>query len=414
MNICIIGAGITGLTIGRLLSKRHNVVIYEKESQIGGIARTKNVNGIAYHTVGGHCFNSKNRLVLDFVFNEILPKDNWHEVKRIAKIYFKGHYISYPIEFSIREIAKFDIDLAYNILKDIFASDDINDKNVTNLADWFRVNFGKTLAESYFIPYNEKIWGTDLSKISTLWVNGKLPIPNKREIFSSIIEHKEDNMPHNRFFYPNSNNQNTFIESLAKGLKIVTDFPVTSIKKLEKKWVINNRYKYDIVISTMPLNELPFIVEEAPSEVKRYANMLKYRRVTTVLWKSKPITFTWTYYPSKDTIFHRHIHIGNFFTPKQNYTITEAMGAVSFEEMLEHGKKFDYLIEPLDYHLSEHAYVVYDENYTVATNAIKEYLKKIGLFTAGRFGEWTYYNMDNCIETAFRLVEKIDMSCLIR
>ena len=88
MKICIIGAGITGLTAGKLLSKNHEVTIYEKESSIGGIARTKSVNGITYHTVGGHCLNSKNKAVMDFIFDDILTKENWHHVERDAKINF--------------------------------------------------------------------------------------------------------------------------------------------------------------------------------------------------------------------------------------------------------------------------------------------------------------------------------------
>ena len=39
------------------------------------------VNGVTYHTVGGHCFNSKYEDVMSFVFN-LLPQKEWHKVKR--------------------------------------------------------------------------------------------------------------------------------------------------------------------------------------------------------------------------------------------------------------------------------------------------------------------------------------------
>lgn len=405
MKICIIGAGITGLTAGKLLSKNHEVTIYEKESSIGGIARTKSVNGITYHTVGGHCLNSKNKAVMDFIFDDILTKENWHHVKRDAKINFHNQFVSYPIEFSIKEIAKFDEDLAFNITKDFMSSEDTE---TDNLADWFKEKFGETLAKEYFIPYNRKIWQMEPSKMSHSWIDGKLPLPNKKEFFKALIEDNEDTMPHSTFFYPNSNNQNTFIEALGGGLNIVTNFEVTSIEKVESKWIINDKYEYDLVINTMPLNILPFVIKGTSDEIINEAKKLKYNKVTNILWKTKSIKYTWSYYPSENTIFHRHIHIGNFFDPKVNYTITEAMGEHSYDEMVEYGKKFDYLIEPLDYNLSNYAYVVYDQNYSEATNKIKDYLDEIGINTIGRFGEWEYYNMDICMESAFKLVKKIN------
>ena len=405
MEICIIGAGISGLAAGRFLSKNHNVTIYEKESEIGGIAKTKDVDGTAYHMVGGHCLNSKNKTVIDFIFNNVLSKDKWHHVKREAKINLCNNFISYPIEYSVKEIAKFDENLAFNITKDFMSS---KDRKVDNLADWFEEKFGKTLAREYFIPYNKKIWQMDPSQMSHSWIEGKLPLPNKKEFFKALIEENKDTMPHSTFFYPNTNNQNTFIEALGSGLRIITEFTVKDINKIKDKWIINNEYEYDIVINTMPLNILPTVIKNTPSNILKDAKKLKYNKLTNVLWKTKPVNFTWSYYPSSETIFHRHIHIGNFFSPQKNYTITESIGEHSFEEMVYHGRKFDYLLEPLDYNVSDYAYVVYDQNYSKTTGNIKKYLDEIGMHTIGRFGEWEYYNMDVCIESAMKLANKIN------
>ncbi|MCS6954958.1 MAG: NAD(P)-binding protein [Candidatus Calescibacterium sp.] len=404
MKVAIIGAGISGLTIGRILSKVYDVTIFEKKSEIGGIARAKDVNGIAYHTVGGHCLNSKNKFIMDYIFDEILPLENWHKVERNAKIFFHKRFISYPIEFHIREIAEFDIDLAYKITTEIFSS---TEKDVSNLEEWFIVNFGETLAKEYLIPYNKKIWAMDLKDLDFIWIYGKLPMPSKKDIFESLISKKYDSMPHRFFYYPNTNTQNTFIESLGKGLNIVLNYAVRSIESINGKWVINGEYKFDILISTMPLNLLPLIIAGTPNEIVSEAQKLKYNIVTNALWKSEPIAHTWTYYPSEDTIFHRHIHIGNFFNPKQNYTITESIGFRSYEEVYKEGKKFDYLIDMVDYNVSEHAYVVYDKNYVVSVNKIKKYLETLGIYTLGRFGEWSYYNMDVCMERAIDLSKVI-------
>lgn len=405
MKICIIGAGVSGLAIGRLLNKQHEVFIYEEAERLGGIAKTKKVNDISYHMIGGHCFNSKNKEVMDFVFNEVMSKDNWHKVKRKSKIFFQDHLISYPIEYSIKEINKFDQNLAFSITNDFFNADE---KKCENLADFFKSNFGETLANEYFIPYNRKIWLKEPSEISFEWVKDKIPLPNKRDFFKSIISSNSDSMPHNEFYYPNTNDQNDFLRNLGINLDIKYNTKVISIKYSENKWIINNEQEFDLVINTAPLNILPFLINNCPDNVKEAALKLKYNKISNVLWKSKKTDLTWTYFPSNDTLFHRHIHIGNFFNPSQNYTITEAMGEHSFEELCSEGRKFSHLIEPLDYNISNHAYVVFDHHYNESRKIIFNYLEKIGIYTLGRFGEWEYYNMDICIEKALGLYSQIN------
>lgn len=407
MKIGILGAGITGLSIARLLNKTFNVEVLESKENPGGIARTKTIENVAYHLVGGHCFNSKFPDVMDFVFNEILPKNEWHKVKRNSVIRFKGHEINYPIEFSTRQIFNFNKDLALRITSDFLGSND--DLLYANLEDWFRKKFGNTLAEEYFIPYNTKIWNNEPKNMSHSWVEDKLPIPDKYSFFESLIENTKDKMAHAEFYYPNSNNQNSFIDSMAKSLDIKYNITVNKItfEEKRKQWVVNNNKYYDILISTLPLNILPPLIENITSEILEAASKLKYNSVSNVIWESKPTDKTWTYLPGNQTIFHRYIHIGNFHKPHSCYTISESIGKKTFEEMIEDGRQDPFLIKPFDHNISEHAYVVFDENYNDSTFRIKKYLEKIGLYSIGRFGEWQYYNMDVCIKSSIELSKKL-------
>jgi len=400
MKIAVIGAGISGLSVARMLAQKHDVEVLETENVIGGIAKTKQVNGITFHKTGGHCFNSKYQEVLDFVFS-IYPVEKWNKIERIAKIFFKERLVSYPIEFSLKEIFDFDQELVYRIIEDLFIE---NKLKPNNLEDWFIKKFGRTLAEEYFIPYNQKIWGKPPSSMSYEWVHDKLPIPNKREIISALLKDTKDDMPHAYFYYPKTNNQQDFISALATDINIRFSFNVKRIERVDNAWLINGTRWYDAVISTIPLNILPKLICGVSSDVLYACDRLKYNKVTTMLWEAETTNNTWTYFPSKDTIFHRHIHIGNFFRPKTNHIITEAMGDISEERMVEEGKKFKHLIKPLSYHSSEHAYVIYDENYASSKKIILDYLCGIGLHTLGRFGEWEYFNMDLCIKSAIEVV----------
>jgi protoporphyrinogen oxidase len=124
MKIGILGAGISGLSVARLLRNDFEVEILGKNNFPRGIARTKDVNGIPYHLVGGHCFNSKYPEVLDFVFNEVLPFNKWRKIKRKSKIQFCQQEIDYPIEFVIKQIYSFDKDIAIEIITDFLNSRD--------------------------------------------------------------------------------------------------------------------------------------------------------------------------------------------------------------------------------------------------------------------------------------------------
>jgi len=408
MKIGILGAGISGLAIGRMLNDFFDVQILEKDCIHGGIARTRDIDGIAYHLTGGHCFNSKHNEVLDFVFNKVLSKEDWNKIERKAMIKFKSSEISYPIEFSVKEIYSLDKELAINIVDDFLNCKD--DGCYQNLEDWFRKKFGNTLSEEYFIPYNRKIWNKDPKNMSPLWVEGKLPIPNKESFIESLLTLATDKMPHSSFYYPKSNNQNTFIDALASNLDIIYNTRINTIEKdgpNSSQWIINDKFKYDLIINTVPLDILPNLIKNCPKDVLHAATMLEYNKVTTMLWETKATKNTWTYDPDESSLFHRYIHIGNFFDPVKNVCITEAIGEISYEEMFLNGKKDPFLIKPLDYNVSNHAYVVYNKYYLESKNIILQYLNDTGIRTLGRFGEWEYYNMDVCIKNALILSDKI-------
>jgi protoporphyrinogen oxidase len=55
MKIAVLGAGVSGLTAARLLSEKgHNVTVYEKTDNPGGLAKTRFVKSYLYDPHGGH------------------------------------------------------------------------------------------------------------------------------------------------------------------------------------------------------------------------------------------------------------------------------------------------------------------------------------------------------------------------
>lgn len=409
MKVAVIGAGISGLAFAKYASTKKNtpvkVKVFERGAKIGGIAKVKMVaDNIPFHMVGGHCFNSKHQSVKDFVFNHVLPVDQWRKIDRHATILFKGNRVNYPIEYSVREIFKFNPELALFIVSDFFKADKTAG---SNLEEWFENNFGYTLAHEYFIPYNRKIWGVDPSSMTSDWVIDKLPVPNEMEIMKGLVDHNKDTMPHSSFYYPLSGTQNTFIDALSEDIDIILNSEIDSVsKRFDGTYVINGEI-FDHVVYTGALDQIGDSFSINSPVVIDSLDKLRYNKVTTAIWKSKETEDTWTYIPDSQCVFHRMIHIGNFIGSNQNYTITEAVGEVSYERILESGKGLDQLIELVDYNVSGRAYVIFDRNIKVSKKVIFEYFQGENIHLLGRFGEWDYYNMDICIERAMKLFDSL-------
>lgn len=238
------------------------------------------------------------------------------------------------------------------------------------------------------------------------WVKDKLPLPDKKSFFAGLVSEMRDAMPHSYFYYPNSNNQNTFLDALRGDTTIQFETPVESIARIGGKWVVNGELSYDILISTAPLDEIPAKMQGF-EEFAELAKGLTYNRVTTMLWRTTGTEDTWTYVPSPDIIFHRYIHVGSFLDPVKPFSITEAVGVRTREEMILAGKADPFLVEPLSYNVSQHAYVVFDANYRRLVVGLRDGLQRDEFHLLGRFGEWEYYNMDICIKKAMNLAETL-------
>lgn len=405
MKVAVIGAGVSGLSFAKYAFVNGvKVKVFDKDSKVGGIARVKDVGGCPYHMVGGHCFNSKHKDVLDFVFGHVLPLDSWRKVQRRASILFDGCHIPYPIEYSMKDIYNQKPEKALEYIEDYFKA---TRGKVENLADWFSENFGVSLARDYFIPYNKKIWGRNPASMSPDWVVDKLPQPDMRSFISGLIGSASDNMPHSSFYYPKSGTQNTFIDALAKNLDISLGVHIEKVIRNSDGTFTVAGECFDKVVYTGGLNKVSNVFDVESPDVLKAVNSLEYNKVTTMLWESEPTDDTWTYIPDEKILFHRLINISNFTDIPVNVSISEAVGEVSYEDMVAAGAGLKQLKRPLGYNVSDYAYVVFNKSINENKLIINNYFEGSDIHLLGRFGQWDYFNMDICIYESMKLFRRI-------
>lgn len=412
MKIAVLGAGISGLTVAhKLKEKGLDVTIYEKCVQPGGLAKSRVVNKYIYDPHGGHIFNSKYSEIVEWVFS-ILSKDNWQYTVRNAKIFFDGKYISYPFELSLCELETED---AVECVHDFVLSQCGSEPG--NFYDWLTWNFGDGIANRYMIPYNEKIWAYPLKKMEVNWMQGKMPLPSKKEIIKSILlkDPSERKMPHSTFYYPIEGGIQTMVNAIVKNLTIKCNEPVIKLER-NKLWYVNGEGGYNHIISTIPLPKLAKVMN-LPHQIQDAISDLKYNSLTTMLFKCPDTDISWLYIPSREYRSHR-VGYQSALTPKA--TPSGGSGALEIigpkfnfsdnvlitENIVPHELGFQ---EMIDSEFTEYAYVIHDTNYRRNTKIIHDYFENLDNFDLlGRFAEWNYNNMDICMLEAFKLAEKIN------
>ena len=68
-KVIVVGSGISGLSISRMLNESYDLEVWEKSEKIGGMIKCERIDGVLFHQVGGHVFNSRNNAVLDWFWN---------------------------------------------------------------------------------------------------------------------------------------------------------------------------------------------------------------------------------------------------------------------------------------------------------------------------------------------------------
>ena len=354
-------------------------------------------------------------LFRSWVFS-ILPKENWQYTERNAKIFFRGKYISYPFELSLCEL---DTDDAVDCVYDFILAQ--KGEEPSDFREWLVWNFGEGIAERYMIPYNEKIWAYPLEDMETQWMQGKMPLPTKKEMIRSMLlkDPSERKMPHSSFYYPLRGGIQTMVDAIADGMDIRYNTNITKICKRGRKWVINEEEEVDQIVSTIPLPLLPAVME-LPAEIVQSIYRLKYNSLSTVLFECPKTDITWLYIPSHAYKSHR-VGYQSTLTPYGCPVSDRSCGALEIigkpiedPEALAH--RHDILpeelgyTETLDYEFTEYAYVIHDRKYRDSITAVKAYFSENDSFhLLGRWGTWNYKNMDLCMADAMQLAKELTL-----
>lgn len=198
----VLGAGPAGLSAAwRLEELGQPYMVLEAAPAHGGNARTLRLGEFLYDT-GPHRFHDRDPSATRRV-ERLLGKD-LHEVDAPSRIYFHGRFVDFPLNprqallaggavRSLKAIAQF---LGTRMRR-------ARPGDTADFGSWARSRFGRTVAESFLIPFSEKLWGLPAADLSPDIAGRRLPGFRLGALLKEVLfgARRPDHLE-GRFLYP--------------------------------------------------------------------------------------------------------------------------------------------------------------------------------------------------------------------
>lgn len=396
----ILGAGPAGLTLANCLLQRGvtDFLVLEREKEPGGLCRSQEVDGSPLDIGGGHFLDVRRPEVDEFLFR-FMPRTEWDEYARDSRIAVQGQMVHHPIEANIWEM---DIDRQVEYLQSIAAAGcNTGKKAPRRFVDWIVWKLGDKIAESYMLPYNRKMFGDQLNKLGTYWLE-KLPNVNFAETLRSCLEHKAYGQQpgHARFFYPKKYGYGELWRRMGEALgpRLLCGDRVAEIDfaRRQVKTASGEIFAAEKIVTTIPWTSFR-VLKGMPETLKRGIRKLKHTSVQIeYVPKHLDTAAHWIYYPDPALSYHRILVRHNFCPGSKGYW-TETNG----DRVAAAGKLRGFR------YLNEYAYPLNTIGKNEFMTELLNWSAAQGVIGLGRWGEHQHYNSDLTVRLAMSLAEKL-------
>ncbi|SKB66456.1 Protoporphyrinogen oxidase [Lachnospiraceae bacterium] len=394
----ILGAGPSGLTFANMLLDKgiEDFAVLEKEDRAGGLCRTEYVNGQPVDFGGGHILDTRSRKVDEYMFR-FLPESEWNHFTRDSQIYFKGQLMGSPFEAHIWQLPTEE---QVKYLKAIaVAGCNLGTEKPEKFVDWITWKLGSKIAEDYMLPYNRKMFSKDLNSLGTYWL-AKLPDVSFDDTLMSCLEHRfYGKQPcHSNFLYPKNEGFGDCFVRMAERLGD-RYFGNTAVDTVDfDTMTVNHEFQAEKIIVAMPWTEFKN-VSGMPADVQDAMSRLKHSEVQIDYYaKSLPFETTaqWIYYPSEEFSYHRIMAMENFALGSKGYW-TET-----------NGERVSLKKEESDFsYLNHYAYPLNTLEKPEIMEKLLSWGRENSVYGLGRWGEWSHFNADVCMERAMDLADEL-------
>lgn len=420
----IVGAGMSGLATAAALGKAHDTLVLEADREIGGYCKTVKQDGFTWD-YSGHFFHFKHPEIEAFL-RERMPGQNIRTVQKRSYIAYGGGRIDFPFQKNIHQLPK---DELVDCLVDLYfarAPRELLGKHApaeapveASFKDMLYGRFGKSIAEKFLVPYNEKLYATDLSNLDKDAMGRFFPHADLTDIVANM--RTPDNASYNATFTYPEGGAIEYVKAVASEVApsaIALGERLVSIDLATRTAVTSARtVRFERLVSSAPLDRLVAMCG-LPVEPGTFS-WNKVLVFNLGFSKKGPDDVHWMYYPSRETSFYRIGFYDNIFDtdrmslyvelgyPKDAVVDPEAMLPRVLADLEREGIVRGHELVSKHHVVMDPAYVHITQKSLAETARFRSKLAEHGVYSIGRYGGWTYCSIEDNIVEARALVDSI-------
>lgn len=409
----IVGAGISGLATAAAIGKGADLVVLERDAEIGGYCKTVKKDGFVWD-YSGHFFHFKNPGIEAWL-RARMPGQDIRTVEKKSFISYAGRQIDFPFQKNIHQLPQQEfIDCLYDLY---FArAPGMPQLPETNFKEMLYARFGRSIAEKFLIPYNEKLYATDLATLDRDAMGRFFPFADLTDIIRNMRQ--ADNASYNASFTYPAGGAIEYVKAIASEVEpsaIHLNEGVEAIDLAKKTArTAKGEYRFERLVTSAPF---PTLLRLCGKPVDEKVFTWNQVLVFNLGFDSKgPKDTHWVYFPDRSLAFYRIGFYDNIFdTPRMSLYVELGYprdAKVNVDEarakVLE-GLKRDGVITTQQL-VAEHsvlmnpAYVHITRESNAQVAALKQELAGHGVHSIGRYGSWTYCSIEDNIIEARQLV----------
>lgn len=375
---------------------------------------------------GPHIMFSHDPLLLDCMVASL--GDNVHRCRRNNRVAIAGTLAGYPLE---NDLAALPLPLRSDALMGVIRARE-RTSEPEDLAAWFEATFGDVLVAAYFRPYNEKVWNVPLERLSLSWAE-RIPRPPLEDVVRGAMGERPDGYLHQlHYCYPLRGGYSALMDAWASGLRdedlvlgaeatrVVPGAGGVLVETPERAW------RFDRVVSTIPIRRLVEIVPRVPPEVSAAVSRLVVNPmvIATLGFEGRDRNqFTAVYVPDADYLVNRVSYPAVFspgnappgcFSVQAEITCPRGSELLARDDASILGHVLDGLRhrrlapadrEPVFRHVQrlDHGYVVHTRGWEDDVGVAAAWFASQGIVVHGRFGSHRYLNVDGCLRSSIDL-----------